>query len=176
MSRLLRNLGLKTRDECVAWSGNSRLDTMHAAMLLVKLEHLDEWTEARRRNAARYREGLAEIPGVQPPAEPEGRRCAHHTFVVQVERRDELRRHLAERGIGTAVHYPVPIHLQPAGRALGYRPGSFPVAEAQAKRILSLPVYPELTAGDIDYVTTAVREFYASNRRPGDSPTPAARG
>ncbi len=159
--RLLRNLGLETRAECVAWSGNHRLDTLHAAMLLVKLEHLDEWTQARRRNAARYREQLAEIPEIQLPEEPAGRRCAYHTFVVQARRREDLQRHLSGRGIGTAVHYPIPIHLQPVARTLGYRRGSFPVAEAQAAAILSLPVYPELTAADVDYVATAIREFYA---------------
>ncbi len=158
--RVLRNLGLKTRDECVAWSGNHRLDTMQAAILLVKLDHLNEWTEARRRHAARYREAVVDIPGIEPPIEPEGRRCAYHTFVVQAQHRDQLRRHLAEHGVGTAVHYPIPIHLQPAGRGLGYPLGSFPVAEAQAECILSLPVYPELTAEDIDYVTAAIGDFY----------------
>ena len=162
--RLLRNLGLKTRDECVAWSANHRLDTLQAAMLLVKLEHVDAWTEARRRHAARYREGLAEVPGLRLPVEPEGRRGVYHTFVVQARDREGLRRHLAERGIGTAVHYPIPIHLQPVGRGLGYGPGNFPVAEAQAEGILSLPVYPELSDDDVDYVSAAVREFYASRR------------
>lgn len=159
--REMRNLGLKNRDDCVVWSGNSRLDTLQAALLLVKLGHLDEWTGRRRAHADAYRRLLAGIPGVDLPVERPNERAVYHTFVIQADRRDELRAFLTERGIGTQIHYPVPIHLQSAARELGYGPGSFPVAEAQAGRILSLPVYPELTAEDLARVASEIRSFYS---------------
>ncbi len=159
---VMRNIGLRTRDDCVMWAGNSRLDTLHAAMLLVKLKHLCRWTEARRRNAEAYRERLRDMSEVLVPAEPPYMRAVYHTLVVQADRRDDLQRFLAERGIGSAIHYPVPIHLMSVGRELGYARGSFPVTEGQAARILSLPVYPELTGDDIDRVCDTVRTFYRS--------------
>jgi len=159
--RELRNIGLKRRDECVVWSGNSRLDTLQAALLLVKLAHLDEWTERRRANAAAYQRLLADVRQIRLPMDRAGERAVYHTFVIQAERRDELRAFLAAQGIGTSIHYPVPIHLQPAARDLGYGPGSFPIAEAQALRMLSLPVYPELTADDLARVAASIWEFYA---------------
>jgi dTDP-4-amino-4,6-dideoxygalactose transaminase len=158
--RSLRNLGLLTRDDAVEWSGNSRLDTMQAAMLSVKLEHLEAWTEKRRANAALYRERLAGIGQVVAPSEGPRARAVYHTFVIQADRRDELQAHLAERGVGTAVHYPRPIHLQTAARGLGYAEGSFPVSERQAGRILSLPVHQGLTEEDLGYVADQIRGFY----------------
>ena len=159
---LMRNIGLRTRDDCVMWAGNSRLDTVQAAILLVKLKHLCRWTEARRRNVELYRERLRDVSEVQVPAEPPYMRAVYHTLVVQADRRDDLQRFLAERGIGSAIHYPVPIHLMSVGRELGYPRGSFPVTERLATRILSLPVYPELTGDDIDRVCDAIRAFYRS--------------
>ena len=159
--RELRNIGLKTRDECVVWSGNSRLDTLQAALLLVKLGHLDEWTERRRANAAVYQRLLADVRQIRLPADGAGERAVYHTFVIQAERRDDLRAFLATHGIGTSIHYPLPIHLQAAARDLGYGVGSFPIAEAQARCMLSLPVYPELTDDDLARVAASIREFYA---------------
>jgi dTDP-4-amino-4,6-dideoxygalactose transaminase len=159
--RELRNIGLRSREECVVWSGNSRLDTLQAALLLVKLPHLQEWTEERRGHAAAYRRHLAGIPGVRVPVDRPNDRAVYHTFVIEAERRDGLRAFLTERLIGTQIHYPVPIHLQAAARELGYSAGSFPIAEAQATRILSLPVYPELTPDDVVRVAASIREFYA---------------
>ena len=157
---LMRNLGLRTRDDCVMWAGNSRLDTIQAAILLVKLKYLEQWTEARRRNARRYRENLRGLAGIVIPEEPGHMRAVYHTLVAQAERRDALRSFLGERGIGSAVHYPVPIHLSRAGQELGYAPGAFPMAERQASRIVSLPVYPELSDADIDRVCAAIAAFY----------------
>lgn len=157
--RLLRNIGLVTREDAVVWSPNSRLDTVQAAVLLVKLRYTGGWTEARRRNADAYRAGLAGIAGIRAPEDAPGEYAVYHTFVVQAEERDALRRHLGDRGIGTAVHYPTPIHLQTVGRELGYGPGDFPVAEAQAERIVSLPVYPELTDEQLGRVVDEVRAF-----------------
>ncbi len=160
--REMRNLGLATREDCVVWSGNSRLDTMQAAFLLVKLKHLEEWTVRRRAQADAYRRLLAGIPEIElPPVERSNDRAVYHTFVVQVERRDDLRAFLKERAIGTQVHYPVPIHLQSAARDLGVGPGSFPATEAQAGRILSLPVYPELNVEDLTRVASTIRTFYS---------------
>lgn len=159
--REMRNIGLRTREECVVWSGNSRLDTLQAALLLVKLPHLEEWTGQRRGHADAYRQQLAGIRGIRVPVDRPNERAVYHTFVIQADRRDALRAFLAERGIGTQIHYPVPIHLQPAARELGYGPGSLPVAEAQASRILSLPVYPELTDEDVTRIAASIREFYA---------------
>lgn len=160
--RILRNIGLKTRDDCVAWSMNSRLDTVQAAVLLVKLRFLEQWTEQRRANAKLYRECLAGIPEVEIPADRPEDRAVYHTFVVQVDRREALRRHLEAHGIGTAIHYPVPIHLSTVGRELGYSAGDFPVTERQASRIVSLPVYPELGTSAIHRVSETIRSFYLS--------------
>lgn len=158
---LLRNLGLRNRDDCVLWSGNSRLDTLQAAILLVKMHYVHAWTAKRRAHAAAYREALGDLVGLELPTERPHETSVYHTFVVQADRRDELRRYLATRGIGTAIHYPVPIHLQPAARQLGYRPGAFPVAERQAQRILSLPVSPELRVEEREYVSDVIRGCYA---------------
>ena len=160
--KLLRNLGLLTRDQCVVWSNQSRLDSLQAAVLLVKLKYLSDWTEKRRENAQFYQRELAGARGLKVPADRPHERAVYHTFVVQAERRDELKRFLAEQGIETAIHYPLPIHLQDAAKGLGYRRGSFPVAERQAERILSLPVYPELTQDQKDWVVTNLRKFYGS--------------
>jgi len=162
--RTLRNLGLQTRDDCVEWSVNSRLDTLQAAILLVKLDHLEAWTDARRANAARYRTLLANVPGLTLPTDSPRERQVYHTFVVQAERREALHAYLGERGIGTSVHYPVPIHLQTAARELGYQRGAFPVTERQADRILSLPVHHTLRPDQLDRVAATIREFYEGSR------------
>jgi len=158
---VLRNLGLRTRDDCVAWSGNSRLDSIQAAILLVKLRYLEQWTRGRRANAAFYQKALAGIPGVATPADRPGEYAVYHTFVIQATRRDELKAFLLSRGIETSIHYPVPIHLSRAAAELRLGPGSFPVTERQAGRVLSLPVFPELTQEQRELVAAAIREFFA---------------
>ena len=149
--KIMRNIGLRTRDDCVMWSHNSRLDTLQAAILLVKLRYLQEWTQQRQ---------LAGIPQIIMPWEREWEKCVYHTFVIQAERRDQLRQFLSDRGIGTAIHYPVPIHLSTAGKELSYPAGSFPVAEMQASRILSLPIYPGLTVQELEQVCENIKLFY----------------
>jgi dTDP-4-amino-4,6-dideoxygalactose transaminase len=161
--RQARNHGLRNRDESDFWSPNSRLDALQAALLLVKLQHLETWTEARRANARFYREALADL--VTCPDEPAELEPVYHTFVVQALERDALRAWLAERGVETRVHYPLPIHLQPAAADLGYAKGDFPIAEAQAERIVSLPVHPELEPAQLEYVVDAIRSFYRGGRR-----------
>ena len=159
--RRLRSNGLVDRETALEWGVVSRLDSVQAAVLLERLPVLDGVTEARRRNAHRYRELLDGVPQIfLPPCRPEEHNV-FHTFVIQVERRDELQEFLRERGIGTAIHYKIPIHLQPAARVLGYAPGSFPVAERQATRILSLPVHQFLTQADLEHVAASIREFFS---------------
>lgn len=159
--RRLRSHGLVDRDTALEWGTVSRLDPLQAAVLLGRLERLDALVITRRENAARYVQGLAGIPQVFVPGDAPGAFSVFHTFVVQVERRDELAAYLRERGIETAVHYRRPIHLQPAAAALGYAVGSMPVAEAQAERILSLPIHQHLTLADVALVCATIREFYA---------------
>jgi len=158
--KMLRNFGLRTRDECVVWGHNSRLDALQAAVLLVKLQYVQEWTEKRRANARFYQERLSNLPQLNVPAGKAYERAVYHTFVAQADWRDELRASLSERGVGTAIHYPIPIHLQKAAAGLGYGSGSFPVAERQAKRILSLPIYPELSSRQLEYVLECLESFY----------------
>jgi dTDP-4-amino-4,6-dideoxygalactose transaminase len=159
--RRLRSNGLVDRETALEWGVVSRLDSLQAAVLLERLPALDGVTEARRRNAHGYRELLGGIAQVfVPQCRPEEHNV-FHTFVIQVDRRDELQEFLRERGIGTAIHYKIPIHLQPAARALGHAPGSFPVAERQATRILSLPVHQFLTQADLAYVAASIREFFS---------------
>jgi dTDP-4-amino-4,6-dideoxygalactose transaminase len=158
--RILRNLGLQTRDDCVAWSGNSRLDTLQAAILLVKLEFLEAWTEARRAHARFYQDHLQDLPQVQVPRDKPLEYAVYHTFVIQADDREALRSYLAAQGIDTAIHYPIPIHLHTVARDLPYGPGAFPAAERQARRILSLPVYPELGQEELTYIVSHIRSFY----------------
>jgi len=154
-----RNHGLRTRDEAEFWSVNSRLDSLHAAILRVKLKYLDAQTEARRITASWYQKHLADVVAV--PEDRVDEHAVYHTFIIQTDRRDELQRNLAAKGVETKIHYPIPIHLQKAARDLGYEPGAFPVAEEQAKRVLSLPVYPELTADQKTIVVEGICEFFA---------------
>lgn len=139
---------------------NFRLEAIQGAVLNVKLRHLDRWNELRRAVADEYNRLLLDC-GVVLPREMSYARHVYHLYVVQTEARDLLQRHLSERGIQTGVHYPVPIHLQPAYASLRYKPGDFPQTERQARRVLSLPMFPELTAGQIAEVAEAVAEFAA---------------
>ena len=125
---------------------NGRLDSIQAGILKTKLQHLSEWNKKRQANAARYNDLLTtHADSVTVPYESSWSRAVYHLYVVQVESRDALQQQLADAGIGTGIHYPIPLHLQKAYRNLGYKPGTFPVAEAAATRIVSLPIYPNLT-------------------------------
>jgi dTDP-4-amino-4,6-dideoxygalactose transaminase len=146
------------------WVGlNSRLDALQAAVLRVKLPHLDGWTAARRRNAGLYRKLLAEreVPVALPVEAPFNTRHIYNQFVICGARRDELCGYLRENGIGSEVYYPLPLHLQKCFAELGYRAGDFPVSERLAKESLALPVYAELTPEDIEYVAAHIQAFYA---------------
>jgi dTDP-4-amino-4,6-dideoxygalactose transaminase len=154
--RLLRNYGQRAKYYHGIAGTNSRLDTVQAAVLRVKLPHLDAWNAARRRHAAAYAERLASH--VETPATAEGVEHVFHLYVIQTDRRDALQQQLRSRDIATGIHYPVPIHLQEACKDLGYRVGDFPVTERAAERMLSLPMYPELTDAQVDYVCSTVLE------------------
>ena len=130
---------------------------VQAAILRAKLVHLDEWNERRRAHANRYRELLSEL-ALSLPNERSNTSAVYHLFVVRTERRDEIQRHLKARGIETGIHYPIPLHMQPAYSYLGYRQGDFPRTEQAAREILSLPMYPELSDQQISQVVEAIRE------------------
>ncbi len=158
--RLTRNHGLKDRDTVVCWGTVSRLDTLQAAFLRTRLGTLDSVSAARRANADLYRKLLPADAVYFPPC-LQAEFNTFHTFVVQLDDREALRTHLITQGIETAIHYPIPIHLQPVAAELGHKPGAFPNTEMQAKRILSLPVHQFLQPDDIRYVADTIREFYA---------------
>jgi len=144
------------------WIGiNSRLDTIQAAILRVKLPHLDGWTEGRRRNAALYREHLQGAPVICPQEAPYQTRHIYNQFVIRSERRDELKDYLRENGIGTDIYYPIPLHLQPCYRNLEYREGDLPVSERAAKQSLALPIHSELTPDDVVYISETIRAFFS---------------
>jgi len=158
--RMARNHGGKDRYHHLFVGTNSRLDGLQGAVLLAKLKRLESWHAARSARARRYDETLADLAGVvTPPPETRGRHV-YNQYTIRCERRDALKDHLAARGIGTAVYYPVPLHLQPCFRSLGYREGRFPEAERAAAEVLSLPVFPELTHAEQDRVVAAIRGFY----------------
>jgi dTDP-4-amino-4,6-dideoxygalactose transaminase len=124
---------------------NGRLDSIQAGILKVKLQHLSDWNCRRRENAARYNKFLSEyVETLRLPYEPSWSRAVYHLYVIQVTDRDEVQQNLGAVGIGTGIHYPIPLHLQKAYRNLDCKPGSFPVAEDMARKILSLPMYPNL--------------------------------
>jgi dTDP-4-amino-4,6-dideoxygalactose transaminase len=154
----LRNHGLLNRDEVGEWGFNSRLDPVQAAILNVQLDDLGDVIARRRSNADRYRSQIGEI--VQCPTEGPDDFHTYQTYVVQANDRNALQSYLESEGIGSRVHYPIPIHLQPAARELGYGPGDFPVTERQADTILSLPVHENLTNSQIDFVSDRTRHFY----------------
>jgi len=156
--RRLRNHGLVDRDTVAEWGVVSRMDAFQAAVLMVRLEELDDVIARRRANVAAYRERLDPERIFIPPCRNEEFN-SFHTLVAQTDRRDELKAYLSERGVETGIHYAVPIHLQPPARELGYKVGDCPVAERQAQRILTLPIHQHLTADDIAYVSDCVMEF-----------------
>ncbi|MBF5093483.1 DegT/DnrJ/EryC1/StrS family aminotransferase [Azospirillum sp. INR13] len=157
--RLWRSHGLVDRNTVTEFGTVSRLDGLQAEILRFRLTRLPSVLERRRHNAARYRELLAGLP-VFIPAERPDTVDTYHTFVIQLDRRDELRDFLASRGVMTAIHYPVPLHLQPAAAGLGKGPGSFPRTERQAARIVTLPVNQFLSDEDLVYVVEQMAEFY----------------
>lgn len=160
--RLLRNLGQRAKYDHRIKGFNHRLDTMQAAVLGVKLPHLDEWNAARRRAAAHYTELLHPLPVATPHVMADVEHV-YHLYIIRTKNREALQSHLSEAGVATGLHYPVPVHLQAAFEDLGHKPGDFPVTEAYADEILSLPMYPELQNEAITYVVDAIKAFIDRN-------------
>jgi dTDP-4-amino-4,6-dideoxygalactose transaminase len=160
--RVLRNYGSRVKYQNETRGFNSRLDELHAALLRVKLARLDKWNESRRAKAATYLRELA-LTGLRLPAFADWAEPVWHVFAVRSPHRDALQRHLAEAGIGTMIHYPVPPHLQPAYADLGLREGALPVSERIHREIVSLPLWPGLLDSDIGTVCAAVRAFVGRN-------------
>ncbi len=157
--RLIRQYGWKDRQISTVKGLNTRLDDLQAAVLRVKLRHLDDWNARRCALAHRYREQL-EGTSLILPCQPAEVSPVYHLYVVRHPRRNELQAYLKERGIQTLVHYPMPVHLQPAYADLGYHTGDFPQSEIAAQQVLSLPLYPEMDLADVDAVCQTIRNYF----------------
>ena len=157
---LLRDHGSKSKYQHVVAGHNYRLEALQAAILNVKLQHLEEWTASRRQYATQYGKLLSDCPFIQIPKEHSQVKSVYHLYVIQADNRERLLEYLDRADIGTGLHYPVPLHLQPCFAYLGYKEGAFPCAEASAKRILSLPMFPELTEAQVEYVAESIANFY----------------
>jgi dTDP-4-amino-4,6-dideoxygalactose transaminase len=165
--RMLRDWGTESK-YCHKLKGyNYRMEGLQGAVLRVKLRHLDKWTEQRRANAGRYNELLKEM-GIKTPCERPYNRHVYHIYAIRVPLRDTFQSKLTAQGISSGIHYPVPVHLQPAYADLGYKAGNFPKTESAASEVLSLPMFPELTPLQQDTVVKAVHE--AQKELPGYSP------
>jgi dTDP-4-amino-4,6-dideoxygalactose transaminase len=154
--RVLRNHGSAKKYYATEQGWNSRLDEIQAAILRVKLRHLDNWGVARRKNASTYSQLLKTVPGVVTPVEAPWAEHVYHQYTIRVDNRDRVQSALAEQGIGATVYYPTPMHLQPVFAKLGYHEGDLPHAEQAAKEVLSLPIYAELTSEQIHRVVAAI--------------------
>ncbi|HSB10861.1 MAG TPA: DegT/DnrJ/EryC1/StrS family aminotransferase [Blastocatellia bacterium] len=157
--RLLRNYGQiqKYRHEILGY--NRRLDSLQAAVLRVKLNHLTDWNAARQRAAASYTELLSKVDGIKTPFVSEESSHVFHLYVVQHDRRDDLLAYLRDQGVYAGLHYPTPVHLQPCYEHLGLTSGALPVTELIASRVISLPIYPEITTDQIEYVCEHIKKF-----------------
>jgi dTDP-4-amino-4,6-dideoxygalactose transaminase len=159
--RILRDHGQAKKYYHNVEGYNGRLDALQAGLLSVKIRHLAEWNRQRQEAAARYDQMLPSADGVVAPHQPSWSRPVHHLYVVRVSDRDGLQKHLADARIDTGIHYPIPLHLQKAYEALGFKKGDFPVTEKAASEILSLPMYPHLQAAAQSHVVRKIQEFAA---------------
>lgn len=162
MMRKLRDHGSEKKYTHVVAGHNYRMEALQGAILNVKLQHLEAWTSARQNNASIYDRLLSNIPNIVTPGVRSKASHVYHLYVIQADNRDALQQFLSEKEIATGLHYPIPLHLQPCFKYLGYKEGAFPNAERAAKRILSLPMYPELAQEQIEFVAESIREFYRS--------------
>ena len=158
--RLYRNHGMTGRDEVVMWGINQRLQTVQAVVANHVLDRVNPWVDRRIEIATRIDAGLRDVGEVMLPPRPANRRNAFQLYMVRAQRRPALLKYLAEQGVEAKVHYPIPLHLQPAAKDLGYARGDFPVAEAQAEDIVTLPGHQYLTNSEVDYMIDRVRRFY----------------
>ena len=167
--RILRVHGMEPKYHHHLIGGNFRLDELQAAVLNVKLPHLDEWRDARDAHAGQYTERLkasAAAGAVVPPVAIAGGRHVWNQYVIRAHRRDELRQYLTTAGVGTEIYYPIPLHLQQCFAYLAYRPGQLPEAERAAREVLALPVFPELSRAQIDHVAGTIERFYTAAQAP----------
>jgi dTDP-4-amino-4,6-dideoxygalactose transaminase len=155
---LLRNHGRFSKYEHLQEGFNSRIDALQANILNVKLKHLDNWIEKRRQLANKYKEELLEV--VTCPREKDWASHSYYMYVIRTEKRDELREFLEKNEISCQIHYPIPLHLQPAYKHLNYKEGDFPITEKVANEILSIPLYPELTEEQQNYIISKIKEFF----------------
>ncbi|HVZ06004.1 DegT/DnrJ/EryC1/StrS family aminotransferase [Hyphomicrobium sp.] len=162
--RLLRDWGAEEKYRSIELGYNYRMDGIQGAILRVKLRHLEDWTRARMAHAAAYDEALDSLGIKRPPTPAVGDRHVYHVYATRVARREAVRKVMVDSRIGVGMHYPIPVHLQPAFKDLGYRPGDFPVAEQIADETLSLPIYPELTTAQRDRVCSALAQAVAPER------------
>lgn len=153
-----RTHGMKNRDECEFWSVNSRIDALQAAILNIKLPRLEEWTQRRRAIAEKYRNEIGQW--VHCPNDNEDTYSVYHTFIVQTDQRDALQAHLKSKGIDSKIHYPIAIHQQAAASNNASAQERYPMTEQQVKTILSLPVYPELTDEQVQYICDSVKSYF----------------
>lgn len=160
--RMLRDWGQEQRYHHLLKGFNYRMDAIQGAILRIKLRHLEAWTEARRAHARRYSSLLAGSAHLKTPVEITHRRHVYHVYAIRSRDRDELQRVLSAEGIQSGLHYPIPVHLQKAHADLGYQAGDFPVSEAAAREVLSLPIYPEMPAWHVDQVAAALEYAYVS--------------
>ncbi|QIO55871.1 DegT/DnrJ/EryC1/StrS family aminotransferase (plasmid) [Rhizobium leguminosarum bv. trifolii] len=160
--RMLRDWGQEQRYHHLLKGFNYRMDAIQGAILRVKLRHLEAWTEARRTHARRYSSLLAGSTVLTTPVEAADRRHVYHVYAVRSRDRDGLQRLLSAEGIPSGLHYPIPVHLQKAHADLGYQAGDFPVSEAAAREVLSLPIYPEMPVRHVDQVVAALEYAYVS--------------
>jgi len=158
--RLMRNHGLVNRNECAVFAYNSRLDTIQAVVARHLMQKLGHITESRIAHAAYFDRVLGDIPQIRIPPRDSSIKQVYHLYIVRAERRDQLQQFLVSRGVDAKVHYPIPMHLQPAAREFGYKPGDFPVCEATVKSVLSLPVHEFITREQQDRVAELIRSFY----------------
>jgi len=167
--KMLRDHGAEQKYYHQIYGHNYRMEGIQGAVLGVKLKHLDDWTNGRRRAAAKYKELLKDVEGIKLPVEMDYSKHVYHLFVIQIrsqksevrsQRRDELQKYLNENGVSTGLHYPIPLHLQPCFEHLGYKKGDFPVTEELAEQGLSLPMYAELTDEQIEYVCSTIKSFF----------------
>ncbi|MBB4190460.1 dTDP-4-amino-4,6-dideoxygalactose transaminase [Rhizobium aethiopicum] len=160
--RMLRDWGQEQRYHHLLKGFNYRMDAIQGAILRVKLRHLEAWTEARRSHGRRYSSLLAGSPHLRTPVEVPERRHVYHVYAIRSHDRDGLQRVLTAEGIPSGLHYPIPVHLQKAHADLGYQAGDFPVSEAAAREVLSLPIYPEMPVQHVDQVAAALEYAYVS--------------
>ena len=158
--KMIRDHGAEHKYDHEIHGHNYRMEGIQGAVLGVKLNHLAAWTDARRSHALRYNMLLKDLPSLVTPVEMSYAKHVYHLYVIRTPHRDRLQKHLESKGIVTGLHYPVPLHMQKVFANLGYKRGDFPVTERLASECLSLPMYPELTDGQIEYVCNAVRGFF----------------